>query len=59
MIKVDAVLSSTVTVKVSTPSVVLSATIGMEIVAKPLLPTTTVPLTSPPVISSDDTPLIE
>ena len=55
---VDADAPCAVTVSVSDPSVVESATMGTEMVACPLLPTETDP-ERPPVTSEEDTPEIE
>ena len=58
LIVVEALLPWAVTVSVSEPSVVESATIGTEMVACPLLPTETDP-ERPPVTSEEDTPEME
>ena len=52
----EAVWPLAVIVKVSGPSVRLSALIGIEIVAWPLEPTVVVPESDPPVTSEELTP---
>ena len=52
----DAVLLCTVTLRVSAPSVLTSAAMGIRMVAVPLELMVAVPLNAPPVMSAADTP---
>ena len=54
----DALLSTTVTVRVSLPSVRLSFAIGTVIVARPLDATVVEPLNMPPTTSEAETPVM-
>ncbi len=59
LIDTEAVAPPAVTVRVSVPSVRLSAAMGTEIVALPLASTTALPDNAPPVMSAAASPVRE
>ena len=56
LIRVDAVLPCRLIVRVSVPSVKVSAAIGIDTVAFPIELTVAKPVNEPPVMSEDETP---